>query len=887
MKINFLPSLLFLSLFLLFSQTNYAQKAIVKGMVTDAANGEANPATIKVLDEKGNVNGGTIADIVTGAYQLELSAGKWTLTFGFMGMETQKFTLELAENETKELSVQMTEEINPLREVTVTGSKSGTELARNTVSIDVVKPALVDNINATKVDEVVDKVPGVNVVDGQANIRGGAGYSYGAGSRVLILVDDLPFMAADAGYANWRDIPVENIDQIEVLKGAASAMYGSSALNGIINIRTGYAKSKPETKISIFQTSFMRPRDRMIPNIYNQNVPVTGLAWWAQDSIRTDVDFVNPDGTVYTAVDTTFKPQLLSGPLGYRKPIEMGFSFGHKQKFGKFDMTIGGYGFWKDSYLGGEYERKIRVNGNFRYRITDSLHIGVNVNFNYGKSASFFLWGNSNYGIIFGNLLGQPSSRDSLSYFTLPGTITASTVTRFNVDPFVTYFDKFSNRHRLQTRIYYVNNQNANNQGNQSTLYYGEYQYQRQFKQLADIKVVAGFVAQYSYINAELYGNASYELSNIAGYLQLDKGFFKDDFGNDKLNFSFGMRLERNTIKSPNEILVSPTKPKEVNPNPLTEEAKPVFRAGVNYAITPFTFVRASWGQGYRYPTVAERYITTLVGSGSSSLEIRANPKLQSETGWSAEIGIKQGFMITRNWKGFVDLSGFWTEYQNMMEFTFGGGDTAEINRITLLGVNTGATPIFFQSANIGNTKVLGAELSLMGMGKIGPVDINIMAGYTYIDPKFQDFSPLQQTLSSSTENILKYRSRHNVKFDIEAFFLKKNNLSVGFSLNYNSSVQAIDRVFQDLILADNDIPFGPLDAFGVGRYRKYVNDGSFVNLGARIGYRQSIVNKEGKELLGLKFSIVGKNMLNQEYNIRPGLVGAPMNITIRLDVEF
>jgi iron complex outermembrane receptor protein len=174
-------------------------------------------------------------------------------------------------------------------------------------------------------------------------------------------------------------------------------------------------------------------------------------------------------------------------------------------------------------------------------------------------------------------------------------------------------------------------------------------------------------------------------------------------------------------------------------------------------------------------------------------------------------------------------------------------------------------------------------------MGKIGPVDINIMAGYTFIDPKFQDFNSLQQTLSSSTENILKYRSRHNVKFDIEAFFLKKNNLSVGFSLNYNSSVQAIDRVFQDLILSDNSLAQQPppLDAFGVGRYRKYVNDGSTVNLGARIGYRQSIVNKEGKELLGLKFSIVGKNMLNQEYNIRPGLVGAPMNITIRLDVEF
>ncbi len=866
-----------------FWQSSDAQTAKLKGIVTDEATGEAAPANVVITDMQDAVVGGTIADIITGEYLVELNPGKYKVTFSFMSMESQKFEIDLAANETKEINVAMKEEINPMREVTVTGSKSGTQLAKNTVSIDVVKPALVDNTNATKVDDVVDKVPGVNVVDGQANIRGGAGWSYGAGSRVLILVDDLPFMSADAGSANWRDIPVENIDQIEVLKGAASALYGSSALNGIINIRTGYAKSKPETKFSIFQTSFMAPKERMIPSSNFRDtlpdgtrmlVPVSNLDWWNQDSISTRLG----NDTV------TLKPRYLGGPLGFRKPIELGLSFGHKQKFGKFDLTLGGYGYFSDSYLAGSYERKIRLNSNMRYRFTDSLHVGVNVNANYGKSASFFIWGNNNLALI-----SPYRIIDSLSFMTLPGTITESTINRINIDPYLTAYDRFGNRHRVQTRIYYINNANANNQSNSSTLFYGEYQYQRQFKQLADIKVVSGVVGQYSLANAELFGNASYDVINAAAYLQLEKGFIKDDFGNDKLLFSFGARYEMNAIFSPDSVLISPSQPRVKNPNPESIEAKPVFRAGVNYEITPITFVRASWGQGYRFPTIAERYITTLVGSGSSSLEVRANPKLQSETGWSAEIGIKQGIMITRNWKGFIDISGFMTEYQNMMEFTFCGGDTNEINRITLIGVNDGVTPIFFQSANIGNTKVIGGEFSLIGMGKIGAVDVNILSGYTFIDPRFKDFNRLQQVLSSDNSNILKYRSRHNVKFDIEAFFLKKNNLSIGFSLNYNSRMIAIDKVFEDLILSDNGSRYEiQADAFGVGRYRANVNAGQYTNIGARIGYRHAFMKADGKnEKFAMKLSLVGKNLLNQEYTVRPALVGAPMNVTVRLDIEF
>ncbi|MBK9015923.1 MAG: TonB-dependent receptor plug domain-containing protein [Saprospiraceae bacterium] len=170
-----------------------------------------------------------------------------------------------------------------------------------------------ENTNQTSLSGLLDKVPGVNLVGDQANIRGGSGYSYGAGSRVLLLVDDMPILQADAGYPQWEDVPLENIEQIEVVKGAASALYGSSALNGIVNVRTAYAKSKPETKISPFVTSYMAPRNE-------------AAKWW--------------DTPRYSA----------------------GGSISHKQKFGKLDLVTGGYYIRQESINDSTWTRRGRIN---------------------------------------------------------------------------------------------------------------------------------------------------------------------------------------------------------------------------------------------------------------------------------------------------------------------------------------------------------------------------------------------------------------------------------------------------------------------------------------------------------------------------------------------
>ena len=103
---------------------------------------------------------------------------------------------------------------------------------------------------------------GVDVIENQVNIRGGAGWSYGAGSRVLVLVDDMPMLTADAADAKLDFLPIENCEQIEVLKGAASSLYGSAALNGVVNFRTGYAGLKPKTKVMIYNGMFGNPDEK-------------------------------------------------------------------------------------------------------------------------------------------------------------------------------------------------------------------------------------------------------------------------------------------------------------------------------------------------------------------------------------------------------------------------------------------------------------------------------------------------------------------------------------------------------------------------------------------------------------------------------------------------
>jgi len=776
------PNTILLFILSCLSTGLFAQTVNVTGLITDQQSGEPLlSATVRAGEA------GTTTDL-EGNFMLALNPGNHTLYYSYVGYETGTMEIQVKADQPFNLNLQLAEITNILQTATVTSGRYEKPLGEVTVSLEVIKPALIDNTNASSVDQVLDKVPGVNIIDGQPNIRGGSGWSYGAGSRVLVLIDDIPILQADAGKANWGDIPVENIEQIEVVKGAASALYGSSAMNGIINIRTAYAKSKPVTKFSTYYTGYMNPADKE-------------KIWWDGD----------PEQPVV--------PVLCEGPISDTcqmrtnyQPYAVGISASHRQKFGKFDLVLSSFVRKNQSYRENNYGDHQRFNIGTRYRINDRLSIGLNGNFNTSKNIGYFYWLDGGAGAYRANATeqtGEPSRR-----------------LRYTLDPFITYFDKSGNRHKLQGRFYNVDNKNTENQSNASKLYYGEYQFQKKFDKIG-LVTTAGVVGTRTNVRAELYGDTTFTSNNLAGFLQLEKKI------GTRLNISGGVRYERNTQLRP-EIFQQDTLPG----GKLTE-SRPIFRLGASYQIGRATFLRASYGQGYRYPTIAERFITTQ----AAGLNIAANPKLNSETGWSGEFGIKQGFKIG-GFSGFVDASAFWTEYQDMIEFNL---------------FNVGFL-IAFQARNIGDTRIRGLELSMGGQGDLWGMPTTLLAGYTFTDPRFKVFDDEANRTSSADYNILKYRFRHNVKFDLET---QLKAFSLGVAANYTSRMEAIDNVLT--LLA------------GIGEFRESHDTGVLL-LGVRAAYRP---------FDGAKVSLLANNLLNKEYSQRPGLLEAPRNVTVRLDYEF
>ena len=747
---------------LLFTCSLLAQESGIRGYVYDNLNSEVLIGASIVSGEYG-----TTTDI-DGRFNLELPTGEYEFTVTYIGYSDLNIKITVTEG-IKELNLGLDQSSTILETTTVTGSKHEKSIAESPVSISIIQTQLIENTNTVKISEVLDKVPGVQIKDNQANIRGGSGWSYGAGSRVLLLIDDIPALQADAGRPTWGDIPVENISQIEVLKGAASTLYGSSALNGIINIRTGYATSEPVTKAYTSYTHYMSPKDPQ-------------KQWWTDAPSKLNVGLL------------------------------------HKQKFGKLDVVTHGFYEDFDSFYEDGYDRKLRYSANLKYRLSDKVNFGINTMYNDGEAADYFIWGNGSTG----------------AYKGFDGTFSVRENQRFYIDPQVTIFDNKNNKHRIFGRYYYINNDNSGGQSNSSKSYYAEYQFSRKFENLG-FNLTSGALAYLTSSNSELFGDGRITSDNFAGYVELDKTFA------DKLTVTAGLRMENNKQSNPAIVRIDTIPAGEKTGTRL------ISRLGLNYQLFDYTWLRASWGEGYRFPTITERFIETAVGG----FFIFPNADLQSETGWSSELGIKQGLKISQ-WEAFVDVAFFWSKYSNMTEFTLQQDPEGNFG---------------FQSQNVGGTDIKGFEIELMGRSKLFSIPINIIAGYTYIDPRYVDFennalvfNSISTPIGSDTkENVLKYRNKHNFKIDVETII---DGFSMGLALNYTSETVTIDQLLGNIAQI---------------RLYRDVNPGGYLRFDGRMAYK----------FKAFKLSVLMSNILNEEYTNRPGLLEAPRNLAMRLDFDF
>lgn len=776
---------LLLACFLIFSNGLWAQNATLKGTITDKATGE----TLIGVNVVVNKTTGTTTN-ESGQYSIDLAPGTYSLAFRYLGYVEEGMLVKLRAGEVKVLDLSMDEETRMLDAVVISAGKFEQKLSDVTVSMEVMKSDFIENNNVTSLEEGLQKIPGLNIMDDQPSIRGGSGYSYGAGSRVLLLVDDIPMLTGASGEARWDFAPIENLQQVEVIKGASSALYGSSALNGIVNFRTAFPGIKPQTYITVYNGMYGDPEREAIK-------------FW-----------------------------------GDYAPVFSGIRFMHSRQIGQLDFVFGGNISSDNGYRENEDEARYRFNFNLRYRDkkVEGLSYGMNVNYMERVGDIYLLWLDGDSGVYRAN----PSYQQNFHNRAL------------NVYPYITYFVNESTRHTLKGRIYRIRNRNNTDQDNFDDMYFGEYQFQKSYKN-RQLNWTSGLTSTYNMSQSEIYGSVEHNGSSFGLFTQFDKRY-------NRLNVSLGGRIEGYSIDQ--DAL----------------EFKPVLRTGINYSIAEKSFLRASFGMGYRYPTVAERYTATSTGS----LKVFPNETLQPESGWSSEIAIKQGFHVS-GWNGYVDAALFYSRYHNMIEFMFGyhNPDSVHLVGYPPTDPNFFLNWMGFKAQNVRNAEVSGFEFVVTGQGKFLGKPATLLAGYTYTNPIDLDAVPTD-SMKSTGDNILKYRYYHSVKLDFELQFKK---LSVGMNVEYQSNIINIDKVFEDTLRAPDGQamytdPAGTIPAMilpGLYEYRRAHNKG-FIVFDARIGWS---INEN------VRVTATAKNLFNKEYMLRPGDVQPPRSFLIQLNIKI
>jgi iron complex outermembrane receptor protein len=214
----------------------YGQTGLVSGKVLSKETGEPLAGVNVRLEGtlRGTVTGGTGAFTLAG-----IPEGRHTFSFSLVGYQREHVRdIGVSLGEQVDLLVELSPILIQTEAVVVTASRREQSLEEVPSSLSVVDASTISQHNFVSIEDALRYVPGVNLVESQVSIRGSSGYSRGVGSRVLMLVDGIPLLPGDTGELNFETIPVGQVDRIEVLKGAGSALYGSNALGGVINVIT-------------------------------------------------------------------------------------------------------------------------------------------------------------------------------------------------------------------------------------------------------------------------------------------------------------------------------------------------------------------------------------------------------------------------------------------------------------------------------------------------------------------------------------------------------------------------------------------------------------------------------------------------------------------------
>ncbi len=186
-----------------------------------------------------------------GEFELEgIPSGEYTLIATYIGYKLNNPPLlTIGSDEQIVCNLEMEEDIYQTDDIVVTGTRSKRLIKDSPVSTEVIHADEIINLGAKNVGEVLEERAGIIIT--QDGARGGILSAQLQGLKdehTLILVDGVPVIGRIAGQLDLSRLSVQNIQRIEIVKGAASSLYGSEAVGGVVHIIT----KDPEDRFDYF-----------------------------------------------------------------------------------------------------------------------------------------------------------------------------------------------------------------------------------------------------------------------------------------------------------------------------------------------------------------------------------------------------------------------------------------------------------------------------------------------------------------------------------------------------------------------------------------------------------------------------------------------------------
>ena len=314
----------------LFAQNG--KDAVITGHVV--SKGEHLPFVNIFLE---NTTIGTTTD-VTGHYLIvDLPVGKYNLVAKMVGYKTQKKEVDIQPNQTLEIKFDLEEDVIRVDEVVVTGTKTFKRQTESAVIVGVMDSKSIENIAAQTVSESLNFQPGLRMeVDCQTCNYSQLRMNGLGGAYSQILINGRSVFSPLTGLYGLEQMPTEMVDRIEVVRGGASALYGSRAVGGTVNIITRMPQ-RNSYKVSLNESYIGKSA-----NDFSANGTLTALSQKRNAGMALYTSYRNRNWYDHNDDNFSELPKLYNNSFGLNsffnlsenQKLEANFSSLHEYRYG-------------------------------------------------------------------------------------------------------------------------------------------------------------------------------------------------------------------------------------------------------------------------------------------------------------------------------------------------------------------------------------------------------------------------------------------------------------------------------------------------------------------------------------------------------------------------